>query len=558
MLMWWAVFFVCGQIASTNVTLYLSVVLLLLFAAGRRWGAIDARRTTLFLLCASTSILVSGASPRPGPWNRDGMLTGEAPVHVLETRERILGSIEDPHLDERGTALIAALLFGSRDQLDGTLREAYAYLGISHFLALSGLHLGILSIPLAWAVGSLPFGRRARMLCLLSLLVCYTLIAGMPPSLVRATALAAAFMFHRSIGRKTTLQRSLSLAVLLLVIMDDGILWSVGFQLSCAAVAAIALVGLPLIRIIRSQIAGSRATRIMTVIVSPVLITISVNIFTLPLQLRYFGRVPLLAPLYNLLMIVPVTLLLYLGLAYTALPFGTARAILSPPIDLISNMLWNLPIRLSSGPQPGILSGGVCVPIYLAGTVLLALSLGKRRRRRALITCSAVLFLALSFLGGRSHGNRKEGTQAGIVELSRSSLLLSGELLIIEDDIGRWEAELLVRNLWRNGVGEVATLLLCPGSFWRMESLAYILSRVGIERLLCSPYLSTPALIEMLEDRNIELVRADRRIVIDTGRTKVRLSAPRYPPPEGEPLPAADAGIRYELMPAGEGEQFEN
>lgn len=540
------------------------MIFLLMLCVRRSRATGNGRMLLLFVLCASTSLVIWTAVLQPERKDLPGPLTRGVPPFVAAARERMLDSLDDPNLSERSGKLLDALLFGSRDHLDRNLRESYGYLGIAHFLALSGLHLGILSIPLVWAAAYLPIGRVARAVCILTLITCYSILAGLPPSLVRATALAAVFMIQRSMGRRTTLARSLALAVLVLVLIDEQILHSGGFQLSCAAVLAIALLGLPLMRMLRSGIRGRILARVVTLFLTPVVITVSVNIVTLPIVLLFFGRASLLAPAYNLLMILPVTLLLYLGLAYAAMPIGPVRALTAPPINLIADFMWDVPLRLSTNPQPAILAGQLCWPLYLAGVTLFVYALQKGRRRRILFVCAASVLLTASFIVSGGPDMRGVSSGAGALQephaLSPQTILFSDELLVIESDIGRWEAERAVRALWKMGVGRIETLLLCPARLGRRGGVHHIVSRIEFTEVLCSPYLVRydGGLMKILRSRRIEITFIERSDSLDACGMMIHLLAPPYPPPAKEGVPMERACIRFEVPQWDGTQEFEN
>jgi ComEC/Rec2-related protein len=553
MLMWWAVFFVSGcRDIPRSIPFYSFTILLMLCL---RRASRKGRRLIFFLLCASTSIVIWTA---PLPVERKGFhgpLTGGVPAFAANARERVLSSLDDHRLSDRSGDLLAALLFGSRERLDRELRESYSHLGIAHFLALSGLHLGILSIPLVWGISFLPCGRVARSVCILVLIICYSILAGLPPSLLRATALAAVFMIQRSAGRKTTLFRSLMLAIFMLALIDSHILRNGGFQLSCAAVLAIALLGLPLLRAIRTRVRGGFVTRIATFFLAPAVITISVNMLTLPLLLSFFGRAPLYAPAYNLLMFIPVTLLLYLGLVYAALPIWPVRTLAAPPINLIADFMWDVPMRFSANPQPAILSGSICFPFYIAGTALFAAALRTAGRRRGLCACTAFLLFAASFIVGSDRGmgpgSSAENAPREPYELSPHTMLFSGSMLVIEEDIRRSEAEMAVRALWKMGIGRIGTLVLCPARLGRRGGVEHIVSRIHVVEVICSPYLARHdgGLMDVLGSRRIRCRFIDRSDSLEVRGWKMRIVAPLYPPPSRGAVPMERAGIRIDVCP---------
>jgi ComEC/Rec2-related protein len=429
---------------------------------------------------------------------------------------------------------------------------------------LSGLHLGILLIPLTWAASYLPVGRKARSVCILALIACYSLLAGLPPSLVRATALVAVFMILRSMGRKTTLARSLLLAIFILVLIDEQILYSGGFQLSCSAVLGIAFLGIPMSSIIRSRLRGRILTGIVMLFMSPALITFSVNIVTLPIILSFFGRAPLIAPACNLLMVVPVTLLLYLGLAYAVLPFWPVRPLTAIPINLISEFLYEAPLSLSKHHQPAILSGSIYWPLYIAGTVIFAAAVRKSCRRRMLFVSSALALLISSLLigGGRGVFSTSSGTMPYQEphDLSSHVIVLSDRLLVIEEDIGRWEAEMAVRALWKRGTGSIETLLICPARLGGRGGVEYIVSRIDFTQVMCSPYLGghDGGLADILRSCGIEAQFVERSDSLEMCGWKICLIAPPYPPSAEAPVPMELASIRFVLKPGSSMREIEN
>jgi len=171
-----------------------------------------------------------------------------APRRVLEAvrgriRERLLAAGE-------GGALLAALSVGDRRGLGSPEREAFARLGLTHLLSVSGLHLVLAAalfqrVALAALRRSAWLARRdARRLALAVALVgatLYALLAGfdvpVQRSLVFVAAAGAAFLARRPL-RASSLLATAALAVLA---ADPAALFDVGAQLSFAASAALVL-----------------------------------------------------------------------------------------------------------------------------------------------------------------------------------------------------------------------------------------------------------------------------------------------------------------------------
>ncbi len=548
MLVWWAVFFVSGFFSSSK-SLIPPLFALALMLRGRGIES-HGKRFTLFVLCATTSLVLWTAAQPHGNSDATGPLTGGVPAFVAAVRDRLIDSLDDSRLSGRSADLLAALLYGSRKGLDSDLRETYAYLGIAHFLALSGLHLGILMVPLTWVTGFLPMGRGARSVTILAVIASYCLVAGMPPSLVRSVALAAVFVLQRSEGRKTTLARSLLLAALLLALIDERILYNGGFQLSCSAVLAIAVLGIPVMRLVRARIKGRSKKTIVTAFVSPIVITVSVSILTLPLQLSFFGRAPILAPLFNLMAVLPVTLLLYLGLAHAALPIAVARRLLAVPINLLSDLLFDAPLMLAGHRQPAIFAGNVCWHLYAAGVLLIGIALRPNCGRRNACGIAATALLISSFaVGGIDRLPRAGDGVVSVPEprrLSTHTTLFTDRILVIEEEIGRREAEWAVRGIWKSGTGRIERLLICPSRLRGWGGIDHIVSRIEFDEAICSPYLPRcdGGLIATLRVCGVGTRFVEGPDSIEAGGWMFHLLAPPYPPPVDGPIPAERARLR--------------
>ena len=81
--------------------------------------------------------------------------------------------------------LASALLLGMRDDLDVELSDGFRNSGCTHILALSGMHLAILSGILAFLIRK-PLGIRWASLAGAVFVLLYVFVAGSQPSLVRA------------------------------------------------------------------------------------------------------------------------------------------------------------------------------------------------------------------------------------------------------------------------------------------------------------------------------------------------------------------------------------
>lgn len=155
-------------------------------------------------------------------------------------RARIKGAIAKSGLNDETKHYIAALLLGDKKMLDQDMRTNYAAAGISHVLALSGMHIGIIMTMIWLLLWPLDYYGLKKLRFVLSVLiiVVYDMLTGMPPSAVRATIMIG-FTFGTFIfGRKAVAVNSLLASALVILAFTPEALFDVGFQLSYTSVLA--------------------------------------------------------------------------------------------------------------------------------------------------------------------------------------------------------------------------------------------------------------------------------------------------------------------------------
>ncbi|MFO7901913.1 MAG: ComEC/Rec2 family competence protein [Pirellulaceae bacterium] len=187
---------------------------------GRRRGAV--------LLCEHSECVRPVYRARPWSLLRQlGRLRVEA--------ERAL----DRHVGPERASLAAALLLGSRERLPQATIDRFFVSGILHFLAISGLHVGILA-TVFWVLLRLYWLPRHRILWAAGVVVVnYALLTGARPPVVRATVLILIYCTARGSGRFSQAWNSLAAAGLVTLALSPSGLFDTGTQLSFLAVACL-------------------------------------------------------------------------------------------------------------------------------------------------------------------------------------------------------------------------------------------------------------------------------------------------------------------------------
>jgi len=158
---------------------------------------------------------------------------GMAPMAwIYGLRERLAASLS-ACLPEPQGSLASAILLGLRGSLPDSLLQSFYATGTTHLIAISGMNLTIV-LGMIFAASIRLFGRRNGLYIWisLSLIWLYTILTGMPATMVRATIMGSVFLLAELLGRQRSGTAALALAGALMAAVDPAVLRDVSFQLS--------------------------------------------------------------------------------------------------------------------------------------------------------------------------------------------------------------------------------------------------------------------------------------------------------------------------------------
>lgn len=203
----------------------------------------------------------------------------------------ILGS----SLSDEASSFIVAVLCGDRSAMPRYMKECLTGVGLAHILALSGLHVGIVTWVVIWVLWPLFVlrWRKMRSFAVICILWCYALATGLSPSVTRAVIMASVFLMSLVFERRSSPVNSLCLAAILILAFEPKALVSLSFQMSFIAVASILAV-MWLIGPLRK-----RCGRVGFGILSFVSVSLAAGVSTGILSAYYFHVLPLYFILAN-------------------------------------------------------------------------------------------------------------------------------------------------------------------------------------------------------------------------------------------------------------------
>ncbi len=285
--------------------------------------------------------------------------TGQADsIHIIPTqgfslsqwmmgvRRAILSHIEKV-FQQPYAGFMKALLIGKRGELDPTVRRQFQLAGLMHVLAISGLHVGFITVLILLVLQWLGVPLVWRYGILIGILVWYAALTGAKPPVIRAMVMIGLWAIARMISRKSNPLNLLFAAGFIILLVQPNQLFWVGFQLSFLAVLFI-LIGLQWVNGLRwfqrLHDSGRGGRLVANWIVLPAAVTLWAQLGTLPVLVHNFHLLSPVALVLNLIVVPVISLVLYGGVACVILSvlFPAAAMWIGALISGVLTLLFHL------------------------------------------------------------------------------------------------------------------------------------------------------------------------------------------------------------------------
>lgn len=325
------------------------------------------------------------------------------PPYYLAIRARqYVRSFFETHLSYHEAAALNGLLLGDKAGMTVQQDAAFRDSGISHIMAVSGMHLAVICQALLALLRKLRVGRRPSALIAMAAVLIIMAVTGFSASILRAgitylIMLAGSLFFARADGLN-----SLGGAVLAILVLNPYNIMDLSLQLSVCATLGILAACPPLCRRLEKKLPAGLPGRILRPAAFILAQSAVCTLFTLPVILLRLDQVSLVAPLTNLAVSFASTAALLCGLLAVLLSLWPPLMAFGYPLLLAAGLLiryigWAAAF-FAGLPFATAPTGYGYLQVFLAGAFLLiglALLLpGRRRIYRLTVILTAVLFLA--------------------------------------------------------------------------------------------------------------------------------------------------------------------
>ncbi|WP_226680150.1 DNA internalization-related competence protein ComEC/Rec2 [Sutcliffiella horikoshii] len=194
------------------------------------------------------------------------------------------------YVDQPNASFMISLIFGDRSGLEDDILDAYQELGLVHLLAISGLHVGIITAATFYLGIRVGITRQWMNIILIVLLPLYVLLAGGAPSVMRAATMTGVALTFMLMKKKVFSIDTIGLACIFVLLLNPYYLYHIGFQLSFSVSLSLLLAS----RILQ---------KVQNGIAQLFIVSLIAQVASLPLLLYHFYQFSIWSPLLNVIFV---------------------------------------------------------------------------------------------------------------------------------------------------------------------------------------------------------------------------------------------------------------
>ncbi|MBQ7344512.1 MAG: DNA internalization-related competence protein ComEC/Rec2 [Oscillospiraceae bacterium] len=428
--------------------------------------------------------------------------------HLPAVLRRTLTERIDAFFPEDTAFFAKALLLGDRSGVDYETNTAFKLSGISHVIAVSGLHVSILfSLVYLFTLRR----RISTALIGIPVMILFAAVAGFTPSITRACIMQILMMVALLFNREYDPPTALSFSALVMLVVDPLVCTSVSFQLSVGCMAGIFLFS----ERIKGWIDGATfwkdwkgkqfRVRIRSWLSSGISVTVSAMFFTTPLVAYYFGAVSIVGIVTNLLTLWVISSIFYGIMLVCLVSFfwgwaATAIAwIISWPIRyvlVVSKLLAGIPLS-------AVYTSSIYIVLWLVlcyGLLMIFL-ISKDRQPHVLICCGVLgLCVALGLSWMEPLMDRCRITVLDVGQGQCVLLQADGRSYLVDcgGDSDTASADLAAETLLSQGITHLDGVIVTHYDRDHAGGVAYLLSRVPADTVYLPDAVDDSEILDQL------------------------------------------------------------
>ncbi|SFA69969.1 competence protein ComEC [Lentibacillus halodurans] len=460
--------------------------------------------------------------------------TGSSFMHTIYQLRADLVQFVQEEISPGTAVWLNALVLGDDTQIDEETIELFQRWNLSHLLAISGLHVGlVVGLFYFFFVKLNVLTKEKAQWAVIFFLPCYALIAGGEPSVLRASTMVVLFLLAGKMNWKFSVTDVLSIVFMLLIVADPYMLYNIGFQLSFCVTLGLLL-------------SKNWLTQTNVSFFSVLNISFVSQMMILPLQVEYFFTFQPLSILLNLLVVPYFTLFVIPFMFFILLLAPIAGSLISyadrlfvnihelfiSSIEFINQTLY-IPWVVGSIPLAAVIA-------YYALFLTFMKKLEYKQLKQAFkfgccLTALITIIVIKPYISPVGNVTMLDIGQgdAMVIELPyRKGVLFidAGAEMTFDDDYEPSEnvyKQKIKPYLYSRGISHIDAVFISHEDTDHMGSLQYLAEDMSIENVIVSEYYTFSAKIsDVLTNNGINIVRTAQGETITVGNQVFHVLSP--------------------------------
>ncbi len=419
-------------------------------------------------------------------------------------------------------AISKAVIVGDRSDLDSYIFTIYKTSGISHILAISGLHISIITMSVFNILSNTRMGLKLSSFGAVFVCIAYTVLVGFIPGAVRSAMMMTIMLILQAFFRNSDRFTTLSISLFVLLIENPYSILSAGLQLSFLCTLGIIMFA-PLIyrcstmfesKLIRAKGLMFITYKVISSALSSVITATAASLFSFPILCMSFDTVSYISPLVNIVAVPLFTyavILTFLALMVSliscnlAMIFAYPAGFLYETVTLISRIFFDADVGTTS-----VHSDIMIIPLLMS-FAFIAITLLKPTYRLKRYIIFAIVF-TISISVGAIYNSNLNNNKA-ILEYNafrEKYIYMSYENKGIYVDVGGYTSS--PDAVFKNGLTEIETYIMLDYSSYSLSRLDYFTANVKVNKLVLPKYDSSfdvtllSQIKELANERNCDIL----------------------------------------------------
>ena len=299
--------------------------------------------------------------------------------YFLKAKQALVESIRTLLPKEQASVAVGVLL-GDKYLMDDEVKSDFKATGISHLLAVSGLHASVIATAVFTFLQMTKLPKKWVLMLTCAAIMCFMALTGFSASVTRAGIMLMMFYLGKFFYVKSDSLNSLGLATFIITIFNPFAAGDLGLLMSILSTLGIILFEDKFEKKIKNLAKKLKCgSNVVNNLAGAISVTLCATIMTVPITMLSFGRISLISVISNILIVFPTMLMMIFTLIFSvlyltpifrfvAIPLAFFAGVLVNYITFCANLLAKVPFASVSTRQPMVLFwlAASCILIALA------------------------------------------------------------------------------------------------------------------------------------------------------------------------------------------------